>query len=256
MGELWRRIAEVPVDSYVVRAAGVVLILVAGWVVIHFLVGPLRRLLERSRIDPSMASFVANTVRSLILVAILVAVLQQVGVPMASLLTLLGAAGLAIALSLQGSLANFASGLLVLSFRIVRVGDYIEVGDVRGHVRELLPFHVVIETLDNQRITVPNTMLTSTPVRNNSTLPVRRVQWALPVPASADLAAVKEALRSRLRQDSRILGDPPPQIHVQEWAADKRVLAVIAWTDTTDYLNVQQDMLEELGMAIPREIKG
>src|SRR5207245_2838857 len=83
-----------------VRAAGVVLILVAGWVVIHFLVGPLRRLLERSRIDPSMASFVANTVRSLILVAILVAVLQQVGVPMASLLTLLGAAGLAIALSL------------------------------------------------------------------------------------------------------------------------------------------------------------
>jgi small conductance mechanosensitive channel len=251
MGELWRRIAEGPTDNYLVRAVGVVIILVVGWVVVHFLVGPLRRLLERSRIDPSAASFVANTVRTLILVAILVAVLQQVGVPMASLLTLLGAAGLAIALSLQGSLANFASGLLVLSFRIVRVGDFIEVGDVRGRVRELLPFHVVLETLDNQRITVPNTMLTNTPVRNHSTFPVHRVQWTLPVPASADLAAVKETLRGRLRQDPRVLADPPPQVHVQEWAADKRVLAVTAWTSTADHVAVQQDLLEELGRAIP-----
>src|SRR5262245_18477316 len=106
MEALWRRIAEGPTDNFMLQAAGAVLILVAGWVAIHFLVGPLRRLLERSRIDPSAASFVANTVRSLILMVVLVAVLQLVGVPMASLLTLLGAAGLAIALSLQGSLAN------------------------------------------------------------------------------------------------------------------------------------------------------
>src|SRR5262249_26035395 len=98
-------------------------------------------------------------------------------------------------------------------------------------------------------------LLTSTPVRNNSTLGVRRVQWTLPVPASADLAAVKEALRSRLGQDPRILADPPPQVHVQEWAADKRVLAVIAWTATADYIAAQQDLLEQLGTAIPQTTK-
>src|SRR5262249_58081401 len=114
----------------------------------------------------------------------------------ASLLALLGAAGLAVALSLQGALANFASGLVLLAFRMVRLGDQIEVGDVRGRVREMLPFHVVLETADNQRITVPNTLLTNGPVRNHSALPDRRVQWTLPVSGRADLAAARAALRA------------------------------------------------------------
>src|SRR5438067_6711859 len=140
---------SVPVEGYVERVVASAVILVAGWLGVRFLVGPLRRLLEQSRLDPSAASFLVNSTRSAIIVAVLLTVLQQLGVPTASLLTLLGAAGLAVALSLQGSLANFASGLLVLSFRMVRVGDVIEVGDLRGRVSELLPFHIVLVTGDN-----------------------------------------------------------------------------------------------------------
>jgi small conductance mechanosensitive channel len=157
---------------------------------------------------------------------------------------------LAIALSLQGSLANFASGLVVLAFRLVRVGDHVEVGDVRGRVRELLPFHVVVETADNQRVTLPNTLLTGGPVRNHSALPLRRVQWTLSVPARFDLEAVKEALRARLRAEPRVLPEPVAQVFVQEWADDKRTLAVQAWVATADYLDVQQQLLEELGRAL------
>jgi small conductance mechanosensitive channel len=151
---------------------------------------------------------------------------------------------------LQGSLANFASGLIVLSFRILRVGDLVETGDVRGRVAEMLPFHVVIITSDNQRVTVPNSILAGGAVRNHSALPTRRAEWVLPLSGHDPLAAVKEALLARLRAEPRILTDPPPQVYVKEWAEDKRVLTVTAWTATTDFLAVQQELLEGLGESL------
>jgi small conductance mechanosensitive channel len=248
MEELWQKLQPQAVH-YAGRIVGAVLILLLGWLVLRFLVGPLRKLLGRSRLDPSVASFLANSARTIILVVVILALLQQLGVETTSLLTLLGAAGLAVALSLQNSLANFASGLLVLSFRMVRVGDLIEVGEVRGRVADMLPFFAVVDTLDNQRITVPNTLLTSGPVRNNTLLPARRVGWTLPVPAAVDLAGLKEALRARLLADPRVLKEPAPLLYVQEWGLDKHVLAVAAWVATPDYLAVQQQLLEELGRA-------
>jgi small conductance mechanosensitive channel len=230
--------------------AKAVLILLVGWLATRLLIGPLRSVLLRSRLDLSLASFLVNSVRTAIMLFVLVAVLQQFGLETTSLLALLGTAGLAVALSLQGSLANFASGLMLLAFRTVRVGDFIEVGDVRGRVSEMLPFHIVVETLDNQRITVPNTLLTSSPVRNNTYLAARRVQWTLPIGAAADLSAAKAALLERLQADGRIHKEPPPQIYVQEWTTDKRTLAVTAWTATADYLVVQQELLEELGKSV------
>src|SRR5262249_18416424 len=133
MSELWDKIPGT-VAVYSGRIVGAVLILLAGWLAHALLIGPLRRSLDPTRPDRSSASFLANSARSVLLVVILLAVLQQLGVETTSLLTLLGAAGLAVALSLQTSLANFASGLVILAFRLVRVGDEIEIGDVRGRV--------------------------------------------------------------------------------------------------------------------------
>ncbi|HWG44152.1 MAG TPA: mechanosensitive ion channel domain-containing protein [Gemmataceae bacterium] len=249
MGDWWQHIPPWLRD-YGIRLAGAVLIVLLGWVANRLLIGPLARLVTRSRLDVSVASFLVNTARTAILIVVLLAVLQQFGLETTSLLTLLGTAGLAIALSLQGSLANFASGLLLLAFRTVRVGDSIEVGDVRGQIREMLPFHVVLETPDNQRITVPNTLLTNGPVRNNTYLPARRVQWTLPLGGRDDLDAVKSALRSRLQAEPRIHKEPAPQLYVQEWTTEKRTLIVTAWTATMDYLTVQQEMLEELGKSL------
>jgi small conductance mechanosensitive channel len=255
VAELWQKI-EPEALRLAGSGLGVLLILAAGYLAVRYLVAPLRRLLDRSRVEPALASFVASTVRTLLLVAVLLAVLQQLGVQTTSLVALLGAAGLAVALSLQSSLANFAAGLLLLAFRVVRIGDQVEVGDVRGRVSEMLPFHVVVETADNQRVTLPNALLTGGPVRNHSALPTRRVQWTLPVPARADLAAVKEALRARLRADRRVLENPAPQLFVQEWAEDRRVLAVQAWVATGDQTAVQQELLEHLGAALTAAAAG
>jgi small conductance mechanosensitive channel len=258
MDELWNslrgRAAEL--GGRVLAAAFVVLL---GWLALRILLGPLRRLLGRSRLDPSVASFLVSTTRSVLVLVILAAVLQQLGFETASLLTLLGTIGLAVALSLQGSLANFASGLLLLSFRIVRVGDQVEVGEVRGRVSrvsELLPFHVVIDTPDNQRITVPNTLLTSNPVRNNSVLTVRRIQWTLTTGAGRDLAAARRAILDRLGAEPGVKAEPAPEVFVSQWAEDRRTLAVTAWAATADYLALQQGMLEELGKCVERAKAG
>ena len=240
----------VKAPEYAGRVLGVILILGLGWLAVRLFVGPLRRLLERGRMDPTVASFLANSLRTTLLIVILIAVLQQLGVKTTSILALLGAAGLAIALSLQGSLANFAAGLIVVAFRMVRVGDTIEMADVRGQVKELLPFHVVLVTPDNQRITLPNTLLTSSAVRNHSALPLRRAQWTLALKSSANLAAVKEAILAHLHADNRILSEPAPQVFLQEWAEDKWVLLASAWTATADYQAMQQSLLEPLALSV------
>jgi small conductance mechanosensitive channel len=237
-------------QNYGGHLLGAVLLFALGWLALRLLVGPLQRVLARSRLDPLVASFLTNTVRTVILVVIVLGVLQQFGVQTASLLTLLGAAGVAIALSLQSSLANFASGLVLLSFRMVRVGDVVEIGDLRGRITDMLPFHVVLVTADNQRITVPNTTLTNGPVRNHSALPTRRAQWTLPLTAHDELAAVKEVLTTRLRADPRILAQEPVTLFVQDWSADKRTLVIQAWTSSADYEAVQREMLETLGATL------
>jgi small conductance mechanosensitive channel len=249
MNEWWREHSPLVVE-YGAHVIGAILIIAFAWIGNRFFMPPLRRVLGRSRIDPSAASFLANLARTIFFLVIILAVLQQLGIQTASLLTLLGAAGIAVALSLQGSLANFASGILVLAFRMVRVGDWIEIGDVRGKVTELLPLHAVLVTQDNQRITLPKTLLTTGPVRNHSAMPIRRVQWTLPLTVDDDLTRVKAALQARLIQDKRVLPDPAPEVYLQEWSSERRVLQVTAWAATADYLPVQQQMLEPLGLSL------
>ena len=232
------------------HAAAALVILLVGVFALRYLVTPLRRLLERGRMAPSATSFLANSLRAIVLAAVAIGVLQQLGVETTSLVAVLAAAGLAVGLALQNTLANFAAGLLVLAFRMVRVGDVIDVGGLRGRVSDLYPFHVVLITEDNQSVTVPNSLLTGGGVRNFTALPVRRAQWSLPVPAGTDLAAAKEALLARLRDDPRVLPEPPPRAFVQEWADDRRVLAAQAWAKATDVPAVQEDLLEPLGLAV------
>jgi small conductance mechanosensitive channel len=235
---------------YAGRLVGAAVIVVLGFVALRHLSAPLRRVLSRGRMEPATASFLVNSVRVLVLVVVVLGVLQQLGVETTSLLTVLAAGGLAVALSLQNTLANFTAGLLLLSFRLIHVGDLIEVGAMRGRVTEILPFHVILVSEDNQSVVVPNTILTGTGFRNFSSQRTRRVQWSLPLRPADDLAAAKEALRNRLLADARVLREPPPRLFVQDWADDKRVLAVQAWVTTADQQAVQEELLEPLGLAL------
>jgi small conductance mechanosensitive channel len=249
MEQFWQELRQ-RADLIGGRALGVAVILILGLLALRYVVGPLRRLLERSRVEPSVASFLANSLRGVILVVLVVGVLQQLGVETTSLLTLLAAGGLAVALSVQNTLVNFTAGLLLLSFRMLRVGDIIEAGGMRGRVVEILPFHVVLIAEDNQWLTVPNSVLTGNGFRNHSAQPLRRVQWSLPLRPADDLGTAKARLCERLLADARVLREPGPRAFVQEWADERCVLQVQAWAAVADHQAVQEELLEALGLTV------
>jgi small conductance mechanosensitive channel len=236
------------------QVLSVLALVLAGWLFYRYLVGSLHKLLVRMGVSPGVVSFLFNTARALLVCAVVLAVLGQFGVQTTSLLALLGAGGAAVLLSLQGFLGNFAAGLVLLGQRMVRLGDTIEAGDVRGQVVEMLALHVVIETPEQVRVTLPNSLLVNGPMRNHSALPTRRVQWLLPIPAGLDLPPLKEALRAALRADERVLPEPPPDLFLREWAADKQTLAVQAWTRAPNAQVVQDHLLEALGKVVAERI--
>jgi small conductance mechanosensitive channel len=249
MSELWQWLQPRAAES-LEHLAAVGLILFVIWLIYRISADPLRRFLVRLGISAAVVSFLFNSLRILVLTFGLVSVLQQLGVQTASLLTLLGAVTVAVSLALQGMMSNFAAGLVLLAYRMVHLGDTIEAGDVRGTVVELLPFHVVLETADHVKVTLPNSTLINGAYRNLSASPTRRVQWLLPVPVRLDLEKVKEALRGVLRGDGRVLAVPAPTLFVQDWSSERRVLAVQAWAQTADAGAVQESLLEGLGKAV------
>jgi small conductance mechanosensitive channel len=251
MDAFWHELRQ-RADLYGGRLLGGAVIVLLGFVALRYLVAPFRRLLERSRLEPSATSFAANSVRGLLILVIIIAVLQQFGVETTSLLTVLAAGGLAVALSLQNTLSNFTAGVILLSFRLLRVGDVIEIGSMRGRVTEILPFHTVLIGDDNQSFTVPNSTLTGTAFANYSARTARRIQWLLPVRSGDDLTAAKAAVCERLLADARVLREPAPRAFVQEWNDDRRVLAVQAWTAIADAQPVREELLEALGQTVER----
>lgn len=249
MDQIWQDLRS-QAHLYGGRIAGAAVILALGFVALRYLIVPFRRLLERGRVEASTASFLANSTRGLLFVVIVIGVLQQFGVETTSLLTVLAAGGLAVALSLQNALANFTAGLLLLSFHMLRVGDVIESGALRGRVTDILPFHVVLIGDDNQTLTVPNSTLTNSGFANLSARPTRRVQWLLTLRPGDDLEAAKAALCARVSADARVLREPSPRAFVQEWTDDKRVVAVQAWAATADHQAVREELLEPLGLVL------
>jgi small conductance mechanosensitive channel len=245
LDQLWAGVQE-----YAGPALRILLVLILGALSLRYLVAWLRRGLERTHAEPAVASFLLSSARTAILVLVALVVLQQLGIAATSLLAVVGAAGLAVALALQNSLTNFAAGLVLLTYRMVRVGDYIELGDVRGRVIEMLPFHVVLASPENQRITVPNATLANGMLRNHSALPIRRARWLLPLQPGEDVDAARALLRDCVAADPRIRTDPPVQVYVQDWSLDRRTLAVEAWTVTADLERVQQELLETLGKRL------
>ncbi len=254
MPDFWTKVdANLPLWS--ARLAAVCVLLLAGWLFDRLFIRTLSRLVARTGVAAGAVSFLFNTARAIVLCAVVLAALQQLGVETTSVVAFLGVAGAALALSLQGFMGNFAAGLVLLGARMLQLGDVIEVGDIRGRVIEIQTFHVIVETVEQVRVSLPNTLLVNGPFRNHSALPTRRVQWLLPVPLGIDLGPIKDALTGCLLADARIIREPAPAMFVREWALDKQTLAVQAWTASADALVVQEQMLEALGKVVERHVK-
>ena len=227
--------------------------IVAGW---------MRRIavkmMTKGKTDPIIIGFVGSIIYVALMAFVILAALGQIGIQTTSFIAILGAAGLAIGLALQGSLANFAAGFLLIMFRPFKVGDFIEGAGVSGIVEEIQIFTTTMRTGDNKTVIVPNSKLLGDNIVNYSAKQTRRVDLTVGVSYDADLAKVKEILADIAAKDERVKADPAPMIAVSELADNSVNLVMRLWTNTADYWDVYFDTTEavklrmdEAGIGIP-----
>ncbi|WP_078118954.1 mechanosensitive ion channel family protein [Thiosocius teredinicola] len=243
---------------YGLKILAALAILLIGRIAAKWIKSIVERTMTRGKTDPMIIGFVGSIVFVGVMVFVVLAALSQLGIQTTSFIAVLGAAGLAIGLALQGSLSNFAAGFLLIIFRPFKVGDFIEGGGTSGIVENIQIFTTTLRTGDNKTVIVPNAKLLDDNIVNYSTKPTRRVDLTVGVAYDADLAEVKKILADIAAKDGRVKADPAPLIAVSELADNSVNLVMRMWADTSDYWGVYFDTteavklrLDEAGIGIP-----
>ena len=218
-------------------------ILIAGFTVAGFVKRRIVRLAEKSRhFDKTMGAFLANVARYALVVLTIIFVLQQFGFQTASLIALLGAAGLAIGLALQGVLGGLASGVMLVVFRPIKVGDFIDVNGTMGTVKDISIFTTELASLDNVQIIIPNTEVWSNTIVNYSVYDTRRAEWTFGVSYGSNLAKAEQIIRDTILTDERSLSEPEPFIQVNNLNDSSVDFLVRVWVKSADFFKYQADM--------------
>jgi small conductance mechanosensitive channel len=235
-----------------------VVVLVVGWILARILTGVTRRLMSRAGVDDTLSSFLSNLVYMALIALVLISALGQLGVETTSFAAVLGAAALAIGFALQGSLANFAAGVMIMFFRPFKAGDFIEAGGETGVVEQVQVFATQIRTGDNKQIIVPNAAITGGSIINYSAKETRRVDLVIGIGYDDDIKLAKNVLEEIVASDERVLADPAPTIAVSELGDSSVNLVVRPWVATSDYWPVLFNLTErikltfdERGISIP-----
>jgi len=224
-------------------------IFIIGRWVASMLLGVVDKILNKADMDSMLVSFVHSILNALLLLFIIIASLDQLGVDTTSFIALIGAAGLAVGLALQGSLQNFASGVLLIVFRPFKVGHFIEAAGVSGVVEEIGIFSTRMKTGDNREIIVPNGAIYDGTITNNSARDTRRIDMVFGIGYDDDIKKAKEIMQSILEADERIFSDPAPLIAVAELADSSVNFVVRPWVKASDYWAVKFDVTEKIKLA-------
>jgi small conductance mechanosensitive channel len=237
--------------------AAVIIFIIGRWVakVVRRIT---ERIMERANTDATLTKFVGNLTYIALLTFVVLAALGQLGVQTTSFIAVIGAAGLAVGLALQGSLSNFAAGFLMIIFRPFKVGDYIEGAGTAGVVEAIQLFTTTLVTPDNKTVIIPNSSLTAGNIVNYSTKGTRRVDLLFGIGYGDDIEKAKQIIQQVLAEDNRILAEPAPAIMVAELADSSVNINVRPWSKAGDYWGVYFDTLEKVkkrfdaeGISIP-----
>jgi small conductance mechanosensitive channel len=250
------------IDQYVIpwgiKIALALVIFYLGRVVVAMVVGAVRKLLSSRGMDEILVGFLSSILRWVLLLFVIIAALSQLGINTTSLVALLGAAGLAIGLSLQSSLSNFASGVMLIIFRPFTKGDFVEAGGATGVVDNISIFTTTMTSTDNKEIIVPNGSILSNNITNYSARPTRRVDMVFGISYDDDIRKAKQMLEEIIAADDRVLPDPAPVIALGELADSSVNFLVRPWVKAEDYWGLLWDTTEtvklkfdEAGISIP-----
>jgi small conductance mechanosensitive channel len=243
--------------EYGSRVLLAVITLAIGWWLINKVTHKLGGLIALRNADLALQGFISSLANIILKILLVVSVASMIGVETTSFVAAIGAAGLAIGLALQGSLANFAGGVLILLFRPFRIGDWIEAQGVAGTVDSIQIFHTVLRTGDNKTIIVPNGNLSNGIITNTNRQPTRKVVFDVGVDYEADLQKAREVLLE-LAKDPRVLDDPAPQAVISTLGDSSITVSLRVWVKTADYWDVMfmfneksRDRLKAVGIDIP-----
>lgn len=239
--------------TFAPKALLAIITLVIGLWVIKKIVGLVEKALLKKEVDISLRNFLGSFIGILLKVLLIISVIQMVGVETTSFVAILAAAGFAIGMALQGSLGNFAGGILILVFKPFKVGDVIEAQGFIGKVESILVFNTILITPDNRKIIIPNGGLSSGAITNITALPTRRVDMTFGIGYEDDIARARNIIKEIIDNNDKILKDPESDILVSELADSSVNFAVRVWCETSEYWNVYFDMQEMVKLEFDKQ---
>ncbi len=245
-----KHLAEAYLLPFGIKLVISILVFFVGRALARLVVSGLARLMERSRIDVSLAKFLSDVLYAVLLVAVVTAALDTLGIRTTAVVAVLGAAGLAIGLALQGSLSNFAAGVMLIVLRPYRVGDQVVIGKHVGRVEAIKVFHTFLVSDDNREVIIPNGQIITAPIENMTTRGTRRIELAVKVGASADVVVVRQLLESILLSDPRVLQEPPPSVHLLEISDEGAKLVLRPWSTSGSYRDLVPSLIERTRDAL------
>lgn len=229
------------------------LIFLVGRILVGIVVRTLRRIMRARGVDDTLQSFVLSLSRMALMIFVVIAAIAALGIQTASLIAALGAAGLAIGLALQGSLSNFAAGVLIVLFKPYRVGDYVEAAGTSGTVESVDILTTTLHSPDNKQIVVPNGQVMGDVIVNYSIKDTRRLDMVIGVSYDDDIDKVRTTLEDLIAADERVLADPPPKIAVSELADSSVNFILRPWVKNEDYWGVKLDLTEAIKKRFDQE---
>ncbi len=227
--------------------------LAVGWWLIDRIITGLGQFMHKRHADPMVNGFLSSLLSALLRVLLLLSVASMIGIETTSFIALIGAAGLAVGLALQGSLGNFAGGVLILFLRPFRAGDYIEAQGIGGTVESIMIFHTILRTADNKTIILPNGSLSNGTITNYSSKPTRRVDINVGIDYADDIKHARSILLALAAADERVLKDPEAVVYLTSLGDNSVNLSLRMWTNTADYWGVFFTVQEQMKDAFDRE---
>lgn len=244
--------------TYGIRIVAAIVIFIVGRWVAKLVAGFVEKLMLKAKVETTLAGFTKNIVSAGVMVFVCIAALNKIGVETTSLIAVIGAAGLAVGLALQGSLANFAAGIMMIIFKPFKVGDFIQAGGELGTVKEIHIFHTIMASPDNRRIILPNSGVTGSNITNFTGIENRRVDLVFGISYTDNMKTAKEVLMKVVTSNPLVLKDPAPVVAVKELGDSSVNLVCRPWCKPEDYWAVHFDIvergkeeLEKAGITIP-----
>lgn len=235
------------------QVLGAVIILVLGLQGAKWLAWVAERAMKRAKVDSTLVGFLKQIIKFVAVVFVVIAALNNLGFRTTSLVAVLGAASLAVGLSIQSQLSSLAAGMLILIFRPFKQGDFVEAGGVLGSIEGIRIISTIVKSPDGRLITMPNAKIFGDTIINYTALPIRRIDLVVGVSYGDDLPKAKEVLLGVLQQDPRVLQDPVPTVAVLELNESSVDFAVRPWVKTEDFWTTRCDLLEKIKLTLDQE---